>query len=101
MAATRVTLTTSNTAYNLYTLVSAVNTSFALYGHQLTLQADIGNGGVVYIGDSTLSTTKYGASLTATGAANYVAPFNGLGLEQVYLLGSVNGQLVDVTSLVL
>lgn len=61
--AIQVTLTNANQNYNLLTLVRAVDSTFVDQG-RMTIQADPGNTDAVLLGDSSLSTTRYGMSLS-------------------------------------
>ena len=96
MNGTTVTLTTSGTAYNLFTLVKAIQAGVSPSCCQLTITADSGNGGNVYVGDSTVSTSIFGARLPANGSANFTASFNGIGMEAFYLAGDASSQKVDI-----
>jgi hypothetical protein len=97
MFAPQVTLTTANTVYNLQTLVKAIDAAEPGYCHQLTLQADIGNGEAnVFIGDSTVSSSTYGVKLPASGASNYESPFNAIDLANFYLVSDTNSAKVNV-----
>ena len=95
------TLTTANTAYSLYTILLANDTSTPQYGHQVSIQSDSGNASPIYIGGANLSTAIYGNSLASPGdSSNFDHPFNGIRLQDIYVLSTGSGQKVNVNVVV-
>lgn len=64
----------------------------------LSLQADVSNGSnSVYVGDSAISTTRYGYALLAHDQVPYHSPLNNnVPLNQIYLLASTSPCQVNV-----
>ena len=96
MNATTVTLTTSGTVYNIYTLMKAIETTISPSYNQLIITADPGNTGNVYLGDSTVSSSIFGFKLPTSASANFPAIWNGGGLEEVYVVADANTQKLDI-----
>lgn len=90
-----ITLTTSLTAYNLYTLSSAVDSSIGRFANLVILQNTSGTA-KLFVGGSNLSSTKFGNTIAAGGSITLSAPFNGLTVDAIYLLADVNGTVVNV-----
>jgi hypothetical protein len=98
MVSATLTLSQANTVYNLYDLLSAARPEAPKVVAELYIIADNANSGSVYVGDSTLSTSNYGAELAPGDpmlprrtAGNQIA------LDHVYLMASAANQKVNVT----
>jgi len=91
----RITLTTASTVYNLYTLVNALEPQ-AVNCSQVFVTADPTNTGNVFVGDSAVSTTQYGAKLPATASVGFEGNFNSTQLDTIYLMPDTTLSLVDV-----
>lgn len=97
MFASKITLATSSTVYNLFTLMQAAQTAAVPSCNQIIITADAANGGNVYLGDSTVSSSLYGAKMNPTASLNLgPATFNGLGAESIYLMPDTTNQIIEV-----
>lgn len=96
-----ITLTNANQNYNLYTLLTAVDTSFVLQHRcqALELQSDNSNGGAnLYIGDPDhLSATDKGVQLVASQAFTLSMESNLIRLDDIALRSDTASILVNVT----
>lgn len=63
-----ITLTTGGTIYNLYTLVTAIDSTLPQKCQDLLIQADTAGTAITFIGNAAVSSSNYGVALTA-GAA--------------------------------
>jgi hypothetical protein len=100
----QLTLTTASTVYNLYTLMRAVTGAVPTDGilpdrvNRFSIQSDDSNQTAnVFVGDSLLSSSQYGAKLAAGGSLSIGPTFgNGVCLRDFYLMGSADGTKVNV-----
>jgi hypothetical protein len=66
---------------------------------QIIIAPDSGNSGNVFVGDSSVTTTKYGTKLAAASPALVgTGTFNGLGMESYFLVSDANAQVVHVSA---
>jgi hypothetical protein len=97
MLAGRVTLTTLNTAYNLYTLMNANNVAVPRNCQSVSILSDAGNGTAkVFLGGPNISTTVYGNVVATSGAASYSSTFNALQLDGLFALTDTSGSIVNI-----
>lgn len=99
MLGASVTLTTHSVAYNLYTLLSAVDSSIPRYCHQIILQWDSGNGAAnVYTGSPSLTaTTPRGIALNSSvDTMSFQTEFNGFQTDGFYVLSDTDGSVLNV-----
>lgn len=96
---TTVTLTTANTAYNLYTLLSAVDPTVVQLCQDVLIQEDNGAGAaLVFIGNSGVTSTTYGVGLKATWSWSAGPLTTGTAnLNDIYLVADTNTTAVHVT----
>ena len=99
----RLTLPTADVVYNLYTLMSALDTKCPIRGAELTISASVGNVQTVYLGGSTISTNNYQTELmvrgTFSGAASSVqhrSDRNLYTLKDIYMVCNTASQNVNV-----
>ena len=92
-----VTATTAGTAYQVAPNVTPAYTALACL--QITITADPGNSGTLYIGmSSSVSSTNYFAALPAKGSWNSgpTGSIPNFPCQDVYITGSVNSTKADV-----
>jgi hypothetical protein len=98
-----VTLTTANTAYNLWALLQAADKSLQ-YSEccKLQIQSAIVNGGAnLYIGNADVSSTNRGAEIVASQAFGIEAiEQNLIDLKQIFLVSDTNAVVVNVMFMV-
>ena len=97
----QVTLTTGGVAYQLSALLAAIDTNISTKFRRLQLQSDPSNGGtIVSVGDSSISTTRYGYKLQAGdfGPA-YQDGVPSFPTQDMWLMASASGALVNVEGL--
>lgn len=97
-AMTSVTLTTAGTVYNLYTLLIAVDADWPRLTSDVLIQNDPTAGStVVYIGNSNVSSTTYGAALAASASWSTQPQANNLiDLRAINMTASANTAPVHV-----
>jgi hypothetical protein len=97
MVSATLTLPQANTVYNLYELLSAARPGAPKVVAELYITADNSNSESVYVGDSTLSTSNYGAELAP---GDPMLPrrtvANQIALDRVYLMSNAANQKVNV-----
>ena len=100
----QLTLTSAATAYNLYTLLYAIDTGIPTNVCELVIQGDATNAAIVYVGDSSISATRFGYAFAASGATSALVLGNsrsGISLKSVYFwsigaAGKVNITLLSI-----
>lgn len=95
-SAITVTLTTGSTNYNLLTLLQAVDATVSDRYFEATIGADSANAGIVLIGDSSLSGTRYGVALYALDSYTVSAKdsTDAVHPSLIYLRSATAGQVV-------
>lgn len=97
MPAMTVTLTTSGTVYNLYTLIKANYPNADGACRELTLLGDPGNGAAkVFVGNNSVSSSNFGQQLTAGQSTTYRAADSNAVYLGKGLVSDTNGAKVDV-----
>jgi hypothetical protein len=99
MLGVKITLTTLNIAYNLYTLAVANNTSISRNAHAVIVQWDSGNGTAnVYTGGPNItSSANKGIALNSNvDTLSFDAPFNGFQLDGLYALSDTSGSVLNL-----
>lgn len=91
-----ITLTNSNTNYNIYTLCAAIRGVFPRKAQNLSISAPSSNSAVVLLGDSTLSATQYGRELPAGGTTGWLGTNNSVPLENFNARSSSAGQVLQI-----
>lgn len=92
-----VTLTTADTKYSLWSLLTAIDATIPTHCNELVLQADESNvAALVRIGNVNLSTTRYGYTLLAGASRTYVSRSQQVDMQDIYLLADTNGAKVSV-----
>jgi hypothetical protein len=100
----QVTLTSADTNYEIYTLVEAIvtvatNPSDAPGAcREFNIQSDPGNDGSnpILVGDSELSATRYGYSLSAGDSRVYRSDINNVQVAGKYVRSHASGQKLNV-----
>lgn len=94
----QVTLTSAATAYCLYDLMAAIDSTVPVNYCYIHLQADLSTNPVL-VGDSAISATRYGYKINnggATGAEATVewhTPANNISIKDIYLWGITTASL--------
>lgn len=96
MISAQITLTNADTNYNIRTLVVAIiGAGTRIRGTEISLQAPSTNVADVLVGDSSLSGTRYGKSLSI--GAGYTYRFDkALSLGNLYVRSASAGQKLNV-----
>lgn len=88
-----VTLTSANVAYNLKSLVQAIDPDYVdTASYKVSLQSAKGNTGDIFLGSSSVTQSAYGKVLLAAGDSYDT----GIGLEDAYALPDTNAQALGI-----
>jgi hypothetical protein len=91
--AVQVTLTSANTNYNLYDLVTAIEANAAPSVRELSLQAD---SNAVLVGDASLGTTRYGYQLTSGASRTYRSFAANVPLSAIWARSTSSGAKINI-----
>ncbi len=97
MLGATVTLTTHDTAYNLYTLAVAQNSQIPMNCHSINVQWDINNGEAnVFIGGPNMTpSANKGIPLNANVSVyTFDTEFNGFQIDGLYLMSDTDGSVL-------
>jgi hypothetical protein len=98
-----ITLTTGGTTYNLFTLVSAIDSTLPQKCQDLLIQADTSGSAVTFIGNSNVSSTVYGVALTAGASPWSWSPSdktsNLINLADINMVSATSSVVLHVTIL--
>jgi hypothetical protein len=93
-----VTLATAGTPYSIYSQTEGASPVYV--AHAVSITNDSANSsGVLYIGDSNVSSTVYGYSLSAGNTLSLTEVFNSVQLDSIFMTGSTDSMKVDLMCL--
>lgn len=96
-----ITLTTGGTTYNLYTLVSAIDSTLPQKCQDLLIQAPNEGTAVTYIGNSNVSASHYGVALVASATPMSWSPSdktaNLINMADIYFVSATSSVPLHVT----
>lgn len=98
----QLTLTSAATAYNLHTLMAAIDTDIPIRACEVVIQADSANAAVVYVGDENISATRFGYAFAAGGTTSALVLGNSrsvVSLKSIYFWSVGAAGKVNVTVL--
>jgi hypothetical protein len=100
MFGSQVSIAATAHTYNLYTLLSAVDTTIPQNAHFVTIASDPNNGGAnLYLGDANVTSTLYSNVLISGDSATYQGVFNSINLKDIYLASDTAACLVNVSTM--
>lgn len=93
-----VNLAVANTRYNLKTLMQAIDTSFLGVINYLQLFSPfVNSGAIIYVGDSLVTSSRYGFLLAVGGYSERIAPSPWLiSLAEIYITADTNNSKLAV-----
>jgi hypothetical protein len=98
-----ITLTTGGTTYNLYTLVTAIDSTLPQKCQDLLIQAPNEGTAVTFIGNSNVSSAHYGVALTASATPMSWSPSdktaNLINMADIYFVSATSSVVLHVTIL--
>lgn len=96
-----ITLTTGGTTYNLYTLLTAIDSTLPRLAQDLLIQAPNEGTAVIFIGNSNVSSSHYGVALTGGTLPWSWSPSdktsNLINLQDIYMVSSTSSVALHVT----
>lgn len=99
--AIEVTLTNANQAYQLLSLLQAIEATCPGAAREVILQADSTNSATVLVGDGKISASRFGYQLWPRESRTYRAEYQGVLLGNIFVFSTSAGQKLGVELMVI